>query len=171
MGSNVSGGSSSPLSLISEALRSRLGLSGPASTPFIPVLQERGVRRVLTAAEPRVTTSTIVTTTRCDMFQIKVYYHLYIYHLTFQLRVSGDHLRDPGPLHLFPGEGQHNLCVGHSDRGECCIVSIILSLLISDEHHHRHREQRGDHHPQPAPEPPPAAQHTQLQPREAWSGS
>jgi len=59
------GAGAGPLSLISEALRSRLGVNNPAAgvnNPFLPGFNERGIRRVLTQ-EPQVTTSTIVTTT------------------------------------------------------------------------------------------------------------
>ena len=78
VGSSVGGGApSSPLSLISEALRSRLGLGGAASAPLIPGLNGRGVRRVLTAAEPRVTTSTFVVTTRFEFFLESMFHHKY----------------------------------------------------------------------------------------------
>ena len=68
-------GVGSPLSLISEALRSRLGLKslgvpGPVTgagqgAGAGPGFNERGIRRVLGQAEPRPVTSTLVTTTRC----------------------------------------------------------------------------------------------------------
>ena len=83
----------SPLSLISEALKTRLGLAGVANnglTPFLPGIQERGIRRVVTQAEP-VTSTLLITTSHESLVTSSVTRDISI---LFQGRYSTTHVLD-----------------------------------------------------------------------------
>lgn len=83
----------SPLSLISEALKSRLGLapvSNNGLAPFLPGINERGIRRVVTQAEP-VTSTILITTSYESLVTSSVTRDISI---LFQGRYSTTHVLD-----------------------------------------------------------------------------
>lgn len=84
---------SSPLSLISEALKTRLGLA-PVSknglNPFLPGSNERGIRRVVSQAEP-VTSTILITTSYQSLVTSSVTRDISI---LFQGRYSTTHVLD-----------------------------------------------------------------------------
>ena len=83
----------SPLSLISEALKTRLGLA-PVSknglNPFLPGINDRGIRRVVTQAEP-VTSTLLITTSYESLVTSSVTRDISI---LFQGRYSTTHVLD-----------------------------------------------------------------------------
>lgn len=83
----------SPLSLISEALKTRLGLapvSNNGLAPFLPGINERGIRRVVTQAEP-VTSTILITTSYESLVTSSVTRDISI---LFQGRYSTTHVLD-----------------------------------------------------------------------------
>ena len=89
----VSPASLSPLSLISEALKTRLGLapvSNNGLAPFLPGIKERGIRRVVTQAEP-ITSTLLITTSYETLVTSSVTRDISI---LFQGRYSTTHVLD-----------------------------------------------------------------------------
>ena len=117
----------SPLSLISEALKTRLGLaqvSNNGLTPFLPGINERGIRRVVSQGEP-VTSTLLITTSYESLVTSSVTRDISI---LFQGRYSTTHVLD-SVIEVNRKIGLSRKIICHFQLQTSTITDTITSLV------------------------------------------